>query len=68
MEPTHIPEPVIVCVECGATSHLLTSPPPDQPLEPGDVVAYRCEQCGARWDVVWEQDEAAGGEAAAYGI
>ncbi len=42
----------IVCVDCGGTCHLLSTPPPDDPFEPGDVVAYRCEDCMDRWDLV----------------
>ena len=43
---------VIVCVECGGRAHLLSHPPPDEDFEPGDVVAYRCEDCLDRFDVV----------------
>ncbi|MCH8900254.1 MAG: hypothetical protein IH942_07170 [Acidobacteria bacterium] len=49
------PQPVadsIVCVECGAKAHLLTRFPPDDPPRPGDVVAYVCEDCGHRFDIV----------------
>ncbi len=34
----------IVCVECGGKAHLLTRFPPDDPPQPGDVVAYVCEE------------------------
>ena len=51
-------EPTIVCVDCGGRCHLLGSPPADLELEPGDVVAYRCEDCADRWDLVLpEPDE-----------
>jgi len=46
-----VPE-AIGCVECGGTCHLLSTPPPDEPFEPGDVVAYRCADCMERFDVV----------------
>ena len=49
----------IVCVDCGSTCHLIT-PPYEDPdggapgFRPGDVVAYRCEDCLDRWDIVVE--------------
>ena len=46
------PEPVIVCVDCGGRAHLLSRFAEDDPPRPGDVVAYRCEECLDRWDVV----------------
>ncbi|HJO98662.1 MAG: hypothetical protein QF523_05805 [Acidimicrobiales bacterium] len=45
----------IVCVDCGGTCHLLGAP--DHDLEPGDSVAYRCELCMDRWDIVMADDE-----------
>ena len=58
------PEPLvpetIVCVDCGGTCHLLSTPPPDEPFEPGDVVAYRCEDCMDRWDVVLPDEDELG--------
>jgi hypothetical protein len=47
----------IVCVDCGGVAHLLSQAPPDDPFQPGDVVAYRCEDCLDRWDIVIEDDE-----------
>jgi hypothetical protein len=47
---------IIVCVDCGGRAHLL-SYPPHEGWEPGDVVAYRCEDCLDRWDIVLELDE-----------
>ena len=46
----------IVCVDCGGTCHL-TSYEPDEGFEPGDVVAYRCEDCLDRWDVELTDDD-----------
>ena len=49
----------IICVDCGSTCHLIT-PPYEDPdggppgFRPGDVVAYRCEDCLDRWDLVVE--------------
>jgi hypothetical protein len=40
----------ITCVECGGIAHRM-SYPPDEGFEPGDVVAYVCEDCGHRHDV-----------------
>ena len=42
----------IVCVECGGKAHLLTRFPPDDPPQPGDVVAYGSEECGQRFDIL----------------
>jgi hypothetical protein len=49
----------IVCVDCGGTCHLLNPPTPEDELilEPGDVLAYRCEDCADRWDLVLEEDD-----------
>jgi hypothetical protein len=46
------PEPMIVCVDCGGRAHLLSYPPEEGTWEPGDIVAYRCEDCLDRWDLV----------------
>jgi hypothetical protein len=46
------PEPTIVCVDCGGRCHLLSYPPEDGGWEPGDIVAYRCEDCLDRWDLM----------------
>lgn len=43
----------IVCVDCGGRCHLL-SYAPEEGFEPGDIVAYRCEDCLDRWDLVVE--------------
>jgi hypothetical protein len=57
------PEPTIVCVDCGGRCHLLSHPPEDGRWEPGDIVAYRCEDCRDRWDLVLPDDEGEAGEA-----
>ena len=46
----HAPERII-CVDCGGTCHLLGAAA-DAEFEPGDVVAYRCEDCLDRWDLI----------------
>jgi hypothetical protein len=43
---------MIVCVDCGGRCHLLTKPREDGVWLPGDYVAYRCEDCLDRWDLV----------------
>jgi hypothetical protein len=48
----------IVCVDCGGTCHLL--PHPEHEFEPGDPVAYRCELCMDRWDVVMPDEDDTG--------
>ena len=46
-----IPE-TITCVDCGGTAHRITFLSVEEPPEPGDVIAYRCQDCHDRWDVV----------------
>ncbi len=50
--------PKITCVDCGGVCHLLSYPQPDEDepggFAPGDIVAYRCEDCLDRWDIVLE--------------
>ena len=57
------PPPTLTCVDCLGLCHILSYSPPDDGFEPGDIIAYRCEDCGDRWDVVWEPEdyESAGG-------
>ena len=56
------PDPVITCIDCGGRAHLLTKPdvdPEDAGTAlwlPGDIVAYRCEDCLDRWDLVLAED------------
>ena len=50
-----VPE-TIVCVDCGGECHRLTYVPEDG-FEDGDVVAYRCEDCLDRWDLVFDSEE-----------
>jgi hypothetical protein len=52
-----LPPPTIVCVECGGTCGLIQAVGPDDELEPGDVVAYRCADCRERFDVVLTEDD-----------
>lgn len=52
------PDPVITCIDCGGRAHLLSYPPEDG-WEVGDFVAYRCEDCLDRWDLVLDDDNSA---------
>jgi hypothetical protein len=54
-----IPE-IITCIDCGGRCHLLTTVTPEQPLYPGDVATYRCEDCRDRWDLVVPDDDGYG--------
>ena len=54
-------DPVILCIDCGGRAHLL-SYEPHEGWADGDVAAYRCEDCLDRWDLVLEDDDAAGGD------
>jgi DNA-directed RNA polymerase subunit RPC12/RpoP len=51
-----VPEPEIVCIDCGGRCFLLTHPHEDGVWEPGEIVAYRCEDCRDRWDLVLPDD------------
>ncbi len=51
------PPDVITCVECGGPAHLISFLPPDEPPEPGTVLAYRCSDCQERLDLIWEEDD-----------
>jgi hypothetical protein len=46
----------IVCVDCGGTCHRISYEPEDG-FAAGDAVAYRCEDCRDRWDIVVEDDD-----------
>jgi len=45
----------IVCVECGGTAHR-SSYTPHEGFEPGDVIAYACEDCDHRHDIILDED------------
>lgn len=49
---TPLADPVIDCIDCGGRCLLLVTWAPDDPPQPGDVVAYRCSDCLDRWDIV----------------
>lgn len=49
-------EATIICVDCGGRCHLLSFAPEDG-WEPGDIVAYRCEDCLDRWDLELPDDD-----------
>ena len=52
------PYPQIDCIDCGGRAFLLTHPREEGPgWLPGDIVAYRCEDCLDRWDLVLPEDE-----------
>lgn len=48
---------IITCIDCGGRAHLLTTWPDDDPPIPGDIMAYRCEDCLDRWDLVVPEPE-----------
>lgn len=50
------PPETIVCVDCGGVCHRIGYLPPDEPVESGAIIAYRCADCADRWDVVWETE------------
>lgn len=55
--PMAEPDPTITCIDCGGRCHLLTHAREDGTWEPGDIVAYRCEDCLDRWDLVIPDDD-----------
>ena len=50
------PEATITCIDCGGRAHRLTYRREDGTWLPGDIIAYRCEDCLDRWDVVLPDD------------
>ncbi len=51
-------DPIIDCIDCGGRCHLLTTWPPDDPPQAGDVVSYRCADCLDVWYLVIPEEEA----------
>lgn len=51
------PAAEIVCIDCGGRAFLLTPAPEDGIWAPGDIVAYRCQDCNDRWDLELPDDE-----------
>jgi hypothetical protein len=51
------PPEQIDCVECGGVAHLNSYLPDDEPLEDGYPIAYTCEDCNHRHDVIWVEDD-----------
>lgn len=47
----------IECVDCLGTCHRLAHEP-EGGFAPGDVIAYRCEDCLDRWDIQFGSEEA----------
>jgi uncharacterized Zn finger protein len=47
----------IACMECGGAAVLQQVPGEDEILEAGDVLVYRCPDCGQRWDVVVDEQD-----------
>jgi hypothetical protein len=45
------------CVDCDGTLHLLTILDLEEAPEPGTILAYRCDDCIERFDIVWEERE-----------
>jgi hypothetical protein len=44
-------------MECGGSAVLLQVPADDDIVEAGDVLVYRCPDCGQRWDVVVDEED-----------
>ncbi len=41
----------IDCIDCGGRCHLLSARDENGGFAPGEIVAYRCEDCLDRWDL-----------------
>ena len=54
-----VPE-IITCIDCGGRCHLITIVSEEQPLHPGDIMTYRCEDCRDRWDLVLPDEDGTG--------
>jgi hypothetical protein len=50
------PDRQITCIDCGGRAFLLTPPREDGAWVPGDIVAYRCQDCLDRWDLVLAEE------------
>lgn len=51
------PPEQINCVECGGVAHLSSYLPDDEPLDDGFPLAYNCEDCNHRHDLIWVEDD-----------
>jgi hypothetical protein len=60
------PDLQITCIDCGGRAFLLTLAPEDGLWEAGDIVAYRCEDCLDRWDLVLDDDPDSGDDPATW--
>jgi hypothetical protein len=49
-------------MECGGVAVLLQVPADDDVVEAGDILIYRCPECGQRWDVVVDEEDLDAGE------
>ena len=45
-------ESMIVCIDCLGPAYLLSSIGPEDVVEVGDIISYRCRDCNDRWDIV----------------
>ncbi len=54
------PDPQITGLDGGGRAFLLTMAREDGRWEAGDIVAYRCEDCRDRWDIVLDDDPDSG--------
>jgi hypothetical protein len=50
----------ILCVDCGGPCYRHPLDPPEFGWRPGDVVTYRCRDCGDMWYLEVDEDDLAG--------
>jgi hypothetical protein len=46
-------------MECDGIAVLQQLPDEEEVIEAGDVLVYRCPDCGQRWDVVVDEEDLA---------
>ena len=52
-----VPEPTIVCIDCGGIAYLMSRWDEEDPPRAGDLATYRCRDCHDRWDLVLEDPD-----------
>lgn len=47
----------IQCVDCLGPAYLLNGDQSDREFKAGDILLYRCRDCGDRWDIEVDQED-----------
>jgi len=51
------PPDTITCVECGGIAHLSSYLPEDETFDDAYPIAYTCQDCNHRHDLIWADDK-----------